>query len=214
MIAFITTSVPTLVKMRERTWHVGRLLTPRMASALDGTTKNGLPWAADNDGFNGVKVGPYLRMLSLIAETPEGCRFVVLPDKVSDARETLRLYLKWQEIVREDLGLPGAFVLQDGIEGAGVPWDLTEAIFIGGTTHFKLSGIVRRLAQEAKERGKWLHMGRVNTPDRAFYARSIGCDSFDGSQWGRFPERDLDELVMILQDDWTPGDQATIGLDL
>lgn len=204
MIAFITTSVPTLRKMREQTWHVGRLMTPRM-SALSTTIKEGFPWAADCDGFNGVDVPAYLRMLAIVAATPQGCRFVVVPDRVADARETLRLFLKWQPIIREDLGLPAAYVLQDGIEAVGVPWDLCEAVFIGGSTHFKLSRAARQLATEAKERGKWLHMGRVNTPDRAFYARSIGCDSFDGSQWGRFPERDLPELVSILEDTWVSG---------
>ena len=204
MIALITTSVPTLVKMREQTWKVGRLITPRMATALEGTITHGLPWAADCDGFNGVDVPAYLRMLSTISKYPSGCRFVVLPDKVADARETLRLYMKWQDIVRGDLGLPAAYVLQDGIEGVGEPWDYLDAVFIGGTTPFKLSRVVRRIVAEAKDRGKWVHMGRVNTPDRAFYARSIGCDSFDGSQWGRFPERDFPELVSILEDTWTP----------
>ena len=39
----------------------------------------------------------------------------------------------------------------------------------------------RDLVAEAKERGKWAHMGRVNSMRRYDYARGIGCDSADGT---------------------------------
>ena len=139
--------------------------------------------------------------------------FVVLPDVIGNAKETMRLFMRWQSIVHDDLGLPRAYVLQDGLDSVGVPWDHTEAIFIGGTTRFKLCKRVANTVAEAKDRGKWVHMGRVNTPDRAAYAWSIGCDSFDGSQFGRFPQRDFPELCSILRrESLIPAGQGVLAL--
>jgi hypothetical protein len=67
-----------------------------------------------------------------------------------------------------------------------VPWDRISALFLGGSTHFKLGPDGARAAREAKRRGLWLHMGRVNTANRARYAATIGCDSFDGSKFSRW----------------------------
>jgi hypothetical protein len=197
MIAFITTSVPTLDKIRVHTWNVGRLFTPRMATGMTTTLASGYPWAADCDGFGGFHPRRYLKMLSNLP-SDSGCRFVVIPDKIGDAKETLSLFMRWQPIVKE-LDLPVAYVLQDGLESVGVPWDLTDVVFVGGTTEFKLGSVARKAVESAKERGKWAHMGRVNTAKRALYAREIGCDSFDGSSWGRFPDTFLDDLIAILE---------------
>lgn len=210
MIALVTTSLPTLDRFREQTWNVGRLFTPRMIGNVAGTVAAGYPWAADCDGFKGVDTRLYLNMLARLP-SDSGCRFVVPPDRVADQRATMALFTQWQKLISEDLGLPIAYVLQDGLEGVGVPWDHCQALFIGGTTHFKLSGLVKRTVEEGKERGKWIHMGRVNTPDRAAYARSIECDSFDGSQWGRFPVRDLPELLTILEPSFNGEAQTTLS---
>ena len=40
-------------------------------------------------------------------------------------------------------------------------------------------------------RGKWVHMGRVNSTRRIRYAASIGCDSVDGTKWVRWRDRYL-----------------------
>lgn len=199
MIALITTSVPTLDKFRLQTWKVGRLLVPGMSTGIPGTIAGGYPWAADSGGFKGVDYRSYMAMLAKLPRD-SGCRFVVPPDVVGDAVKTRALFDRWRQIIVEGLGLPVAYVLQDGLESVEVPWDQCDALFIGGTTPFKLSDLVRRTVAEGREAGKWIHMGRVNTPDRAAYARAIGCDSFDGSQWGRYPERDLPELVSILEE--------------
>lgn len=182
----VTTSNNRCVQLRAHAGegHVGRLLQPRMATSVDRTIELGLPWAADNDAFSGFRPGPYLKMLGSIAEK-QGCLFVVAPDVVADARATLTRFMRYGPIIHE-CGLPAAYVLQDGLEGVGVPWDKCEAIFIGGTTEFKLSPLVHRTVREAKNRGKWVHMGRVNSKRRIRYAASIGCDSVDGSRYGRF----------------------------
>ena len=62
-----------------------------------------------------------------------------------------------------------------------MPWDDFDALFIGGTTDWKLGDGAAQLVREAKRRGKWVHMGRVNSLRRMIYAESIGCDSADGT---------------------------------
>ena len=61
------------------------------------------------------------------------------------------------------------------------------ALFIGGATNeFKLGPEVEAIVAEGRQRGIWIHMGRVNSLRRLVYAASIGCDSIDGTQWVRF----------------------------
>jgi hypothetical protein len=36
---------------------------------------------------------------------------------------------------------------------------------------------------DAKKRGKTVHNGRVNGPERILYSNEIGCDSFDGTHF-------------------------------
>lgn len=64
---------------------------------------------------------------------------------------------------------------------AMVPWEAIDAMFIGGTTAWKLGEAARELAGVAKAHGKWLHMGRVNSERRVMYAKLVGCDSVDGT---------------------------------
>jgi EAL domain-containing protein (putative c-di-GMP-specific phosphodiesterase class I) len=82
-------------------------------------------------------------------------------------------------------------VLQDGLERVGVPWKMIDAVFIGGSTKFKLGSVAARTVQEATERGFWVHCGRVNTRMRLWYAHELGCDSVDGSGFSTFPEREI-----------------------
>jgi hypothetical protein len=39
---------------------------------------------------------------------------------------------------------------------------------------------------EARARGVWVYMGRVNSLRRLAYAAAIGCDWIDGTKWVRF----------------------------
>jgi EAL domain-containing protein (putative c-di-GMP-specific phosphodiesterase class I) len=42
------------------------------------------------------------------------------------------------------------------------------------------------LVREAKERGMWVHVGRVNTLQRICWCMALGVDSIDGSGFARF----------------------------
>ena len=120
--------------------------------------------------------------------------FVTAPDVVGDARETLRRFWEW----RDELdGLPIALVGQDGLEDP--PWEAFQAFFVGGTTEWKLGQQAARLVQEANERGKWVHMGRVNSYERGRYARWLGCDSIDGTQFSWFRDAKLPSYLASLR---------------
>lgn len=184
MLILLTKAMPSLEALASP--DLGRLLTPRHVNGVDRLVASGIPWAADNDAFQGFKVEPYFAMLSRIANKPN-CLFVCAPDVVGDV-ETSLLYFDYWEAALRQLGLPPALVAQDGLTPALVPWDRLDALFIGGSTEWKLGPEARRLVDAAKDRGKWVHMGRVNSVRRLRYARSIEVDSVDGSGWSRFSD--------------------------
>jgi hypothetical protein len=153
------------------------------------SVRAGFLWAADNDAFNGFDPVAYQRMLDELEGVP-GCLFVTCPDMVGDADATFRLFLGWaQRVLRT--GQPLGYVAQDGASTAAIPWDALSALFIGGSTEWKLSIEAETLVREAKHRGKWVHMGRVNSARRLKVAKSWGVDSIDGTQLSWFTDTEL-----------------------
>ncbi len=157
--------------------YLGRLTTPQCGTVVGC----GLPWAADNGAFAGFDEAAYLRMLDHL---PPGGLFVVAPDVVADHAATLELWRAWSPKLRAR-GFTPAFVLQDGC--AEAPTD-AEALFIGGSTAYKLGATAARIA---RRHPGWVHMGRVNSKRRVLYAASIGCDSVDGTAVSMFPDTKL-----------------------
>ena len=88
-----------------------------------------------------------------------------------------------------------ALVAQDGLTIDACPWADIDALFIGGTTAWKLGPQARALVAVAKMRGKHIHMGRVNSERRYRYAAAIGCDSADGTYLTFGPDRNLPNLL-------------------
>ena len=177
---------------------LGQIVTPAAGNRLEA----GRDWIADNAVFAGKYPGDdaYLAWLTNLLPAAEGCRFVVAPDVVGDAVATLARSMPMLPQIR-DLSLPVAFVAQDGLEYlTGIPWALFDVLFIGGTTEWKLGPIVRGLVAEAKEQGKWVHMGRVNSRARLQYALAIGCDSADGTFLAFGPDRNLPQLIGWLRE--------------
>jgi hypothetical protein len=170
----------------------GRLLSPRQFSRAADTAEAGIPWAADNDCFQRLDAAAYRAMLDAI-EGLHGCRFVVAPDVVGDWTATNDRFWRW--LPELERGQPIAYVAQDGQPPADVPWEEIDALFIGGTTPYKLSAEAEQLGREAKRRGLWLHMGRVNSRKRFDYARAIGCDSVDGTSYSRWRNRWLPDAL-------------------
>lgn len=167
---------------------LGWLTTPAAGNRLDGLIgSSGLPWAIDNGAFSGLDESAFRSLLTKSVGRP-GCLFVAVPDVVGNARATLDYFRVWSGEVRAS-GHPLAFVGQDGAEELEIPWDEFGAWFIGGTTTWKLSRASANLAAEAKRRGKWVHMGRVNSLRRIRTAYDFGCDSVDGTSMSMFGDR-------------------------
>jgi hypothetical protein len=140
-------------------------------------------FAIDNGAFAGIKIERFLYLLEREQEGKHLCKFVVVPDVVGDARRTLEVFQHWKYKLT---GWPLALAIQDGIENLPIPWKFLTAVFIGGTTEFKLSRHAKAVIQAAKAMGKWVHAGRVNTPGRFEYFEESGADSIDGTGLSRF----------------------------
>ena len=143
----------------------------------------GQMWAADNGRFSAPHTysdEKYLAWLKKKLPHVDRCLFATAPDVVGDAVATLAMSAPMLPRIRA-AGYPVALVGQDGLTSAMVPWDEIDALFIGGTTEWKLSEDAYMLAQEAKRRGKWTHMGRVNSWQRFRAAAAAGYDSADGT---------------------------------
>jgi hypothetical protein len=164
--------------------------------AQRNTRPDGLTWCADNGCFGRGYPGDaaWLEWLERNAHAADTCLFATAPDVVGDAEATLARSLPLLPLIRA-LGYRAALVAQDGLENLGVPWDEFDVLFIGGSTEWKLGRHARTLAREAKLRGKWVHMGRVNSGQRWRYAEHIGCDSADGTYLVFGPDVNLPKLL-------------------
>jgi len=155
----------------------------------------GVTWAADNGCFSRNYVGDerWLAWLAKHADHAGRCLFATAPDVVGDAQATLARSAPHLPAIRA-LGYPAALVAQDGLERLDVPWDAFDALFIGGSTEWKLGKAAAALVAKAKRRGKHVHMGRVNSRRRWSYAEHIGCDSVDGTFLAFGPATNLPRL--------------------
>jgi hypothetical protein len=191
VIVFVHKAHETLQGWRHP--HVGRLLSPRQFSRAYDTAESGMPWAADNDCFQGLDEQTYRAMLGAIYGL-SGCKFVVAPDVVADWKATRARYEEWADELSA-CWQPIAYVLQDGQPRDEIPWRTIDAVFVGGSSEFKCSDQAHDLVYEARRQGLWTHMGRVNTGQRMRLAKSWGCDSIDGNSVSMFTNRRLPERL-------------------
>lgn len=121
------------------------------------------------------------------------CLFATAPDVVGDAIGTRKRAYRMLPRIRE-LGFKAAFVVQDGETVDQIRWDEMDAIFVGGSTEWKLSQAAADIVALAKRKGKWVHMGRVNSYKRMRLAAAIGCDSVDGTMLAFAPDENKARL--------------------
>lgn len=161
----------------------------------------GVTWIADNGCFGAGYPGDIQYLAWLVANRDDAstCLLATAPDVVGDAKATLERSRPFLPVIRA-LGYPVALVAQDGLENLTVPWDAFDALFIGGSTEWKLGKHARNLVTEAKRRGKHVHMGRVNSKKRLQYADMIGCDSADGTFPTYAPDENLRRLKVWISD--------------
>jgi hypothetical protein len=180
------------------------IITPKQGNPVpDGAT-----YCADNGCYGKGYPGEakwWAWLQRVVSEFgAERCAFAVAPDVVADAEATEARSLPWLAKIRA-LGVPAAFVAQNGLEDREVPWAEFDVLFIGGDDEFKLGSHARAIAGEARARGKAVHMGRLNSRKRWQYAATF-CDSADGTYIRFGPDVNLpkalawaDQSVMRLE---------------
>jgi hypothetical protein len=175
-------SVPPVADEHRRlvvSGDVGVMLTPRVRRKIDAC-KAWPVWAADNGCFTAGEsfdLDVYLEWLRAM-KVVSGCLFATAPDVLGDASATWKRSRGVLPKLRE-LGYRAALVAQNGI--TSVDWDAIDCLFVGGDDAFKSSEIADRLCREARARGVWTHLGRVNSETRALRAKAIGYQSADGT---------------------------------
>ncbi|GAC1575027.1 MAG: hypothetical protein NVS3B18_08690 [Candidatus Dormibacteria bacterium] len=190
---YLATSTTRDIAAAMRAGQLGRVCTPNGGGKAEGA------WCADNGAFSDKwDADKWWAWLQANAADAATCLFAALPDVVGDWAATLDRSLPWIPKVRA-LGYPLAIVLQDGATPDTVPWDDIDAVFIGGSTAWKLGPEARQIVAEAKRRGLWVHMGRVNSERRLRYAKHIGCDSADGTYLSFGPDVNLPRLQAWLR---------------
>lgn len=158
---------------------LGVLLTPAMGNAPDLSRT---PWAADNGCFANpyfFDEDAYLEWLAKRSRYAATCLWATIPDVPCDWESTTANFSLAREIA--ELGYVPAIVGQDGMTAEDVPWEVVGGLFLGGSDAWKLGDDARAMTAEAKARGCWVHMGRVNSLKRMQLAQSFGCDSVDGT---------------------------------
>lgn len=157
----------------------GQLLTP--LTKYKRWTNN---FAIDNGGYSYFDIVAFKSLLEREKEHMAKCIYVSIPDVVGDARRTLEIFFHHRRFISN--GWPLAFVCQDGAENHAIPWECLAAVFIGGTTEWKMSKHAAAIIKTAKILSKHSHVGRVNTPARWNHFEKLGADTCDGSGISRF----------------------------
>lgn len=154
-------------------------------------------WTAfgiDNGCFTGAFTEEgWLDMLSYYPlEHRIRCLFALVPDEPMNAQGTLNLFKQYHKVVL-DLGYPVGFATQNGMTPEMVPWDDIHALFIGGDDHHKRGKEGGALIAEAARRGKWIHVGRVNSGS-AIRHHFWMAHSWDGTTLARHPRQQYQDI--------------------
>jgi len=156
----------------------GYILNLHAGAGVGSAVLAGHKWMLDNGAFSdNWTEAAWLAALERWQPYAGTCIAAVCPDVVGDAAATLARFDVYEPVIRR-YGYPVAFVTQDGLTLAAVPWERFEVLFVGGTDKHKLTESYPFIL-EAKQRGKWVHVGRVNGRDRI--ERYWMADSVDGT---------------------------------
>lgn len=197
MLLLVNGATTTVYGMKDKQ-QLGVLFSPGCGNSITRAVESGLPWACDNGAFSGFDKPAYKAMVErCLPYVRRGLRWIACPDVVGDHDATLDLFDRWGMYLRRR-GLPIAFVCQDGCTVGHVPWGDIEAIFIGGTTEWKLSAEAASLIRIARMKAMWVHVGRVNTRRRIRWCFDQDVTSVDGTSMSRFAERYLPKFTAYI----------------
>lgn len=186
MIAYATRTGTrrNLRALHDAGWR--QLLTPgqRPTWARGWMLDNGA-WSAHQQGtpFDGEA---FLRHLVRWGQHAD---LVVVPDIVAGGSTSLALSRRWISACLFNCRR-ALIPVQDGMEMRDfedVPLGHRLGIFVGGTTEWKLDTLAM-WGKLARQRGCYLHVGRVNTARRINACRQAGADSFDGTSATRYAQ--------------------------
>jgi hypothetical protein len=175
-----------------------------LVSAAAVQRHEGFQYALDNGAFTYFKKGlpfdeaRYVKMLRTLGREAD---WVAVPDIVAGDFESLDLSVSWLERTLEMA--PRALIpVQDGVTPDDVHHFLGPrvGIFIGGdpATNWK-EETAPMWGRLGRERGCWVHMGRVNSARRISICQGAGLQSFDGSGVSQFPDRMIPQLRQAIQ---------------
>ncbi|MCX4094514.1 hypothetical protein [Nocardia sp. alder85J] len=183
-------SPPSTASIRAamRRGELGALLSP----AAGNPVPDDALWAADNSAYTGRYPGDsrYLGWLESLATQADRCLWATAPDVVGHHLATWALSRDLLPRIR-DLGLPAAYVAQDGMEHdhSSDLWEAFDVLFIGGSTGWKLGPAAAELARVAVDHGLAVHLGRVNSLTRLRYADHLGASTADGTYLTYGPDK-------------------------
>lgn len=180
MITLLDTSVDLKIAQQELGHEVEQLLTPLTQFKRQYPESR---FAIDNGAYAKFLPTTFRALLKREWSSRHLCRFVAVPDVVGSAQRTLEAFKYWRDQLS---GWPLALVAQDGQGHLEIPWEQIDAIFIGGTTDWKMSEHAAAICKAGKTMEKWVHAGRVNTPARFEHFEKLGVDSIDGSGLARY----------------------------
>lgn len=224
MLYFGTASTER-VRDAMRADYLGQIITPAAGNRYEEYVR----FIVDNGKYSNAYPGDlgYLRMLEGLSDYRSRCQFAVAPDVVADHDGTLALSWPMLRPIREVVGRV-ALCAQNGATPEDMPWDYIDAVFLAGIVEcvpcgwvpaietlpqtncrhcgrqlaeWKVSDMAAAITVEAKLRGKWVHMGRVNSEQRIQRAREMGVDSGDGTYITYGPDINLIRLLGWLYPD-------------
>jgi hypothetical protein len=147
----------------------------------------GYLWMLDNSVYTGYYTyDRWIKRLEECLPYRETCIGVVIPDVVGDYQETLKNFASLRHIPKE-MGYPIALASQDGLTSEMTPWQDIDVLFIGGTDEHKLGVEAALLIEEGRNRGVWIHVGRVNSPSRI--EKFFLANSWDGTTLVKDPSQ-------------------------
>lgn len=179
---------------------IGVMLTPNMGNAATGITTWPY-WAADNGCYSAsdsFELVAYLTWLAKLSVYVGSCLFATAPDVPLNAPATWERSRDALPLIRR-LGYRAALVAQNGIEDGAIDWAAFDVLFIGGDDVWKDGPAADVLMREAKLRGKWVHVGRVNSLRRMRLIQQSGADSADGTYLAFGPDKNLPKLARWLE---------------
>lgn len=157
------------------------ILTSAAHRGIPSGILEGRKFGVDNGVFTGVfEEMRFLGHLDRLVPYQKNCLFVACPDVMNDACMTLEYYDRYAPLIMFK-GFKVAYVAQDGSEDLDFPPEY-DALFIGGSTEWKMSRAAVDVINTARMAGKWIHVGRVNSWLRFRHFKLCGAKSADGTK--------------------------------